>query len=669
MTATETPDGGMFTGHPQGLFRLFFIEMWERLAFYTMVGVLLLYATDSETGGLGWSKADGNEIYGLYLAFVYFTPYVGGLLADRFFGYRKSVLIGGILFASGFFLLATGQSWAFPAGLVLLCCGNGFFKPNISAMVGNLYEKGDPKRDAGFNIFYMGINIGAFVANFLAAIMRNAFVWEAVFLAAGIGMLISVVILLSSWKVLDKADIEAGDKPGDTPFSEILAKILGPALLFGVAGWAVAAYVFPMVGLEGVTDLVKATDIGFLIGSVPILRFFVRLPKQANEDERPGLQALLPIYLAGGTFFMVLHLNGSAMTTWANDNTARDLARPDPIVMIAGSIEVAGVTPFAQDALPGYYSNASAELPRPNKSTLLPIADSEQATMFGQKKMDAASLATLTGKLPDGVRVEELPIGGDLTSQQQAWKRYSVDIYDEVTTTEVTDSHGHTSYSANVPDGAVPQKRVAFVRGEGDSAYVTYLLTQEKFASLYADDSEQLAPGKFQKLANAELYQSWNAFFVVLMTPFVMLFFARLARRKVDFSTARKILFGMIITAAAAGFMAVAGFLSNDGEVKVSGMWLMGFYGIITVGELFLSPMALSLVTKLTPKRFVGLTMGGWFFATAVGNKFSGFLGVLQGAMTPSMFFLVIVGAAGAVVLYIMSVLPKLDAAIKKYGA
>ena len=669
MTATETPEGGMFTGHPQGLFRLFFIEMWERLAFYTMVGVLLLYATDSETGGLGWSKADGNEIYGLYLAFVYFTPYVGGLLADRFLGYRKSVLIGGILFASGFFLLATGQSWAFPAGLVLLCCGNGFFKPNISAMVGNLYEKGDPKRDAGFNIFYMGINIGAFVANFLAAIMRNAFVWEAVFLAAGIGMLISVVILLSSWKVLDKADIEAGDKPGDTPFSEILAKILGPALLFGVAGWAVAAYVFPMVGLEGVTDLVKATDIGFLIGSVPILRFFVRLPKQANEDERPGLQALLPIYLAGGTFFMVLHLNGSAMTTWANDNTARDLARPDPIVMIAGSIEVAGVTPFAQDALPGYYSNASAELPRPNKSTLLPIADSEQATMFGQKKMDAASLATLTGKLPDGVRVEELPIGGDLTSQQQAWKRYSVDIYDEVTTTEVTDSHGHTSYSANVPDGAVPQKRVAFVRGEGDSAYVTYLLTQEKFASLYAEDSEQLAPGKFQKLANAELYQSWNAFFVVLMTPFVMLFFARLARRKVDFSTARKILFGMIITAAAAGFMAVAGFLSNDGEVKVSGMWLMGFYGIITVGELFLSPMALSLVTKLTPKRFVGLTMGGWFFATAVGNKFSGFLGVLQGAMTPSMFFLVIVGAAGAVVLYIMSVLPKLDAAIKKYGA
>ena len=106
----------MFTGHPKGLFRLFFIEMWERLAFYTMVGILLLYATDTETGGLGWSKDTGNEIYGLYLAFVYFTPYVGGLLADRFLGYRKAVLIGGLLFATGFFLLATGQPWAFPVG-------------------------------------------------------------------------------------------------------------------------------------------------------------------------------------------------------------------------------------------------------------------------------------------------------------------------------------------------------------------------------------------------------------------------------------------------------------------------------------------------------------------------------------------------------------------------
>src|SRR5688572_13997180 len=125
----------MFKNHPQGLFRLFFIEMWERLAFYTMVGILLLYSIDSETGGLGLSRVIGNEIYGLYLAFVYFTPYLGGMIADRFIGYRRAVLIGGIVFATGFFLMSIYGEITFVSGLVCLCIGNGFFKPNISVMV------------------------------------------------------------------------------------------------------------------------------------------------------------------------------------------------------------------------------------------------------------------------------------------------------------------------------------------------------------------------------------------------------------------------------------------------------------------------------------------------------------------------------------------------------
>jgi len=654
----------MFTGHPKGLFRLFFIEMWERLAFYTMVGILLLYATDTETGGLGWSKDTGNEIYGLYLAFVYFTPYVGGLLADRFLGYRKAVLIGGLLFATGFFLLATGQPWAFPVGLVFLCCGNGFFKPTISAMVGNLYEKGDPKRDAGFNIFYMGINIGAFIANFLAAIMRNAFFWEAIFIAAGIGMLISVTILLASWKVLERADPPPKTNPEDTPFSEIMSKILGPALVIGVIGWAVANYLLP----ESMTKLVKPTDFGFLLGAIPILLFFARLSNKAAEDEKPGLKALLPIYLAGGTFFMVLHLNGSAMTTWANDSTARQLGQNDPIVMIADAVKVGGDTVFAGNAYPNYYSNAAADIPRPNKSTLLPIATGDQGKMFGQKKMGQANLDELTKSMPLDVKVEELPIGGELSDEQRQWKKFSVDVFAAVTLQEGTDSHGVKTVSVKAEGDAI--KRVAFVRTDGTKKYATYLVTQEKFDKLYEGDPPQIEEGgKYLKTANSELYQSWNAFFVVVFTPLIMLFFARLLRKGVDFSTARKILAGMVITGGAALFMVIAGFSSDNGAVKVSGMWLMGFYAMITVGELFLSPMALSLVTKLSPARFVGLTMGGWFFATAVGNKFSGFLGVLQGSMEPAWFFLVIAGAAGVVALYILSVLPKLDAAIKKYGA
>lgn len=657
--------GSMFTGHPQGLYRLFFIEMWERLAFYTMVGVLLLYATDTESGGLGWSKADGNEIYGIYLAFVYFTPYLGGLLADRFLGYRRAVLLGGLLFASGFFLLATGQSWSFPVGLVLLCVGNGFFKPNISAMVGNLYQKGDPKRDAGFNIFYMGINVGAFFANFLVAYMRNAFWWEMVFLAAGVGMLLSVVILGASWRVLARADRTPGINPGDTPFAEILLKILGPALLFGVVGWWLAANVLP----AGLTKLVKPTDFGFLIGAIPILLFFARLSRRAEPEERPGLQALLPIYLAGGTFFMVLHLNGSAMTTWANDTTARHLGQFDPVVAVANSVVINGKTVFAGEAYPGYYGNAAADVPRPDKSTLLPVASLAQARMFGQKRLDEANLAELRTKLPADVAVEALPLQGELTAEQKAWRRFACDVFPKVTVVEGTDSHGLPVVSVVVDGGAPASQRVAFVRAGKDARHATFLVTPEAFDTLYAGNPPTLPPGQYLRTANSELYQSWNAFWVIVMTPLVMIAFARMLQRGVDFSTARKILTGMVITAISALFMALAGVLSGDGAEKVSGLWLMGFYAIVTVGELCLSPMALSLVTKLSPKRFVGLTMGGWFFASAVGNKFSGFLGVLQGELSPTAFFLTIAGAVGLVALYIKAVLPRLDAAIKQYGA
>src|SRR5690606_39452153 len=163
--------------HPKGLYALFFTEMWERLAFYTIVGILLLYATDTEKGGLGMDKGAGNELYGLYLAFVYFTPFLGGMIADRFLGYRKAVLVGAVCMASGLFLMSVPGKRFFMLGLLGLLIGNGFFKPNISVMVGNLYQPGDPKRDAGFNIFYMGINIGALVANLMAAAVRNELGW------------------------------------------------------------------------------------------------------------------------------------------------------------------------------------------------------------------------------------------------------------------------------------------------------------------------------------------------------------------------------------------------------------------------------------------------------------------------------------------------------------
>ena len=174
-------------GHPKGLYPLFFTEMWERLAFYLMLGILVLYTTDTERGGLGLPLKQAVEIYGTYMAFVYFTPFLGGMIADRFLGFRRAVFIGGLLMAAGYFSLGIRSLPTFYAGLTLLCLGNGFFKPNISVMVGNLYEADDPRRDAGFNIFYMGINIGATLSALLSAPLRNLWSFNMAFAAAGVG--------------------------------------------------------------------------------------------------------------------------------------------------------------------------------------------------------------------------------------------------------------------------------------------------------------------------------------------------------------------------------------------------------------------------------------------------------------------------------------------------
>src|SRR5687767_287028 len=149
--------------HPKALPYLFLTEMWERFGYYLMLGIFSLYMLDSASnGGMGFAPSKKSDIYGTYLGLVYLTPFIGGLLADRIFGYRKSIIAGGILMASGYLGLTLHGETTFYVSLLLIILGNGFFKPNISTLLGNLYNK-DPykaNKDAGYNIFYMGINVG-----------------------------------------------------------------------------------------------------------------------------------------------------------------------------------------------------------------------------------------------------------------------------------------------------------------------------------------------------------------------------------------------------------------------------------------------------------------------------------------------------------------------------
>ena len=645
----------MALGHPKGLFPLFFTEMWERLAFYTMLGVLLLYTTDIERGGLGLPAAEGNEIYGLYLAFVYFTPFIGGMVADRFLGYRRAVLLGGVLMAAGLFLMSTRGFGPFTAGLGLVIIGNGFFKPNISVMVGNIYEPGDPKRDAGFNIFYMGINIGAFVANLLAASVRNELGWLWTFRVAGIGICVGLFILLLNWKGLDKADRKPERNPDDASFGMIVRNILLPAFGVGILGYFMAKAYLPA------SIPVRPAVAGFLAGMIPVIVFFVRLGLTAKEDEKPGLLALLPIYVAGGTFFMVLHLNGSAMTQWARDSTDRQAALAPAAIK--------------QEAFPQYYLNADESTPRPDPRSLLVVDDPKVARMFGVQRMDETAVETAVQSDPTARLVEIGPAAQGLppTVGNRAAAVYPDGV---VTVVEATDSHGAPQITVEVPDSARPIRQVAFVRTVDGTEIGLYVVDRQTFDEIYdgyfqryGKEPEKLPPGQFLRVANPELYQSFNPFFVIAFTPLVVAFFQFLVSRGRGVSTARKVFYGLVLTTLSLLLMVVAGLFSDGGSVKVSALWLIGFYAIVTLGELCLSPMGLSLVTKLSPKRLVGLTMGGWFLATAFGNNFSGFFGGIQHLMSPVAFFAVLAGLAAAAALFIYLLLPKLDAALQKYGA
>ena len=199
-----------YFGHPRGLFLLFGTELWERFSYYAMRAILVLYLTDTTmNGGLGWSTKDALDLYGIYTGLVYITPLIGGYLADNYLGQRRSIFLGGALMAIGQFTLALpadalgiGSLHSFYLGLGLLITGNGLFKPNISTMVGDLYQEGDNRRDGAFTIFYMGINLGALLAGVVSGSVTTSYGWKAGFVAAGVGMIISLVmqmVLAQSW--------------------------------------------------------------------------------------------------------------------------------------------------------------------------------------------------------------------------------------------------------------------------------------------------------------------------------------------------------------------------------------------------------------------------------------------------------------------------------------
>ncbi len=320
VTASRSPR--TFFGHPAGLSTLFFTEFWERFSYYGMRALLVLYLVAPPDGatppgpGLGLSTATASAIYGTYVALVYLFPLLGGWIADRLWGFRRAVLVGGIVIACGHYSMAVPTEATFWLGLLLIALGTGLLKPNISAMVGDLYLDHDAKRDAGFSVFYMGINLGAFIAPLVTGYLMDSFGWHYAFGAAAIGMTIGVIqYVLGGRRTLVGIGLSA---PNPANASEKRA-------FFAVVGGSVAAIVLValldawLFGFE-ITDMVDILAIFILL--VPVV-YFVRMFRTPglSGQQRSRLHAFLGLFIGAAIFWMIYDQAGSTLSVFAEQNT------------------------------------------------------------------------------------------------------------------------------------------------------------------------------------------------------------------------------------------------------------------------------------------------------------------------------------------------------------
>ncbi len=531
--------------HPRGLYVLFFTEMWERFGYYLMVGIFLLYLTDTVGhGGRGLDNAAAVSIVGTYVALIYLTPFIGGLIADRYLGYTKSIFLGGTLLALGYFLIAlNGSDVVMYLGLASAIIGNGFFKPNISTLLGNIYNRPDlkPKKDIAYNIFYMGINIGAFVCNFVAAYLRNNYTWGWAFSAAGFGMVISMIWLAFGLKDVKYADVIKPAQEGDMPLSKIFTSVFLPAIIAGLIGWFIPGNI-----------LGSDSNDAFIFACVPVIIFYFSLLYRAKGFERKRISTLLILFGVSIIFWNIYNQNSTALTIWAQTYTDRE----------APKVVQPALKPF------GFLETVNT------KPTEVPVVDQQFRAVADDK-----------GKV--------------MTKQ------------------------GTDLYFQNLPKDKYPPE------------------------------------GQDLKLISTEIYQSINPFWIIVLTPVIVAFFGWMKARGKELSTPSKFAWGTLIAGLSSVVMVVACLSTNIYLNKVSSWWIFSSYGVFTISELFVSPVGLSLTSKVAPRRFTALMMGGWFITTSLGGKISGILAGFWDKFDNKAVFFAISAVAAIVACFLLLPLTK----------
>ena len=551
----------MLKGHPKGLIVAFFANMGERFGYYTMLAIFVLYLQAK----FGFSTAEAGGIYGSFLFGIYFLPLLGGYIADNILGYGKTITIGIVIMFLGYSLLAMpgfGIAVVY-SSLAVISLGTGFFKGNLQALVGNMYD--DPKfsanRDNAFNIFYMGINIGAFFAPSAAGAIGN---W--VLKAKGLTYDSSIPHLAHQFlngkledvtKFTQLAKGQMGNNFTDlATFSKTYIETLSSSYNagFAVAAASMVVSFLIFIGFKKYYQQADVTEKQKSKSEDLKSKMIVLTPQQTRER----LIALGLVFFVVIFFWMAFHQNGFTMTIFARDYTQLGHVKPSTYVLF-------------------------------DLSQLLPVL----FAIIG-------SIVFFTGK-----EIKQKSIGAVVFFASIALAWYMINSFN------------------------------------GD-----YTITPQKF-------------------------QQFNPIFIVFLTPVIIGFFTWLRDKGKEPSAPKKIGIGMLFTAIGFGLLIAASMgLTSPGKLDggvsenlVSPFWLINTYLILTVAELFLSPIGISFVSKVAPPKYKGLAQGGWLGATAFGNLAAGLIGVLWDKIELWQFFSILVVMCLLSATFIFSILKRLETA------
>ncbi len=705
-SSSDTFFGTTVLGHPAGLFVLFFTEMWERFSFYGMRVLLINFLTMAAVGvnpGWAWSAENAGTLFATYAGLLYLTPILGGILADKFLGYRNSVAVGALIMTLGHALMALETEFSLYGGLVLLVIGTGFFKPTMTSIISEMYKDLPAKKDGAYTIFYMGVNAGAFFGMMLCGYLAEKIGWSWGFGLAGIFMLLG---LLQFWfakplfgsigekpknrkeqeivapsQPTNDANQDSGKRNPFTMFDKIFATV---SAIFGLVFLLHGP--FEINGMPLIPDFfadifggkeVLSPKIGFILIGLVVFFLPLIISRIARYEKLVRNRMIAVVIFAFFTvfFWMSFEQGASSLVIFARDSTSRILEGSaatafliidllltfGPLIIItwvlirlwkASSHIIRTSNIVLAICFLGIWGlgiwKTNRDLNTNSYQMEVPFAVTPDLDSLGNQKKDdkgnllfaetRLTLAEMTSKTNDSIVMKTEPIG--------EFKKFKVG--QEVLATFELGSLRYVNDNIKKKIDAEAEKPNA----QGNP------IIKAKVASIDAGNKVEITTSWFSIL---------NSFFIIAFASM----FSKWWESKYNPSAALKYGLGLIIMAIGFGILAF-GSMGVEPGMRVSLFWLVFAYLFHTLGELCVSPVGLSYVSKLVPGRMIAFMFGMWYLAIAIGNYAAGSLGGMieniQKEYSMSTFFLIftfVPAAAGFIIILLNPVIKKLMGGVR----